>query len=135
MFACLFFKIWTIFKTFIEICYNIASVLFVTVGGACLHFNFVLFLTGQKSQISLLFYVLVFWPWGMWDLSTQPGIEHAPPALEGEVLTTGWPRKHAKLENLQKIQWNRQDKKTDQKFGLRSNVWMKEKEVMKRTLL
>ena len=29
----------------------------------------------------------------MWDLSFCPGIEPAPPALEGEVLTTGPPGK------------------------------------------
>ena len=29
----------------------------------------------------------------MWDLSSQPGIEPVPPALEGEVLTTGPPGK------------------------------------------
>ena len=29
----------------------------------------------------------------MWDLSSQTGIEPAPPALEGEVLTTGLPGK------------------------------------------
>ena len=55
-----FFLMWTIFKVFIE---------FVT--------------------ILLLFYVLVFWPRGMWDLSSPPGIEPTPSALEGEVLATG----------------------------------------------
>ena len=29
----------------------------------------------------------------MWDLSSQPGIELAPPALQGEILTTGLLRK------------------------------------------
>ena len=58
---------WTIFKVFIE---------FVT--------------------ILLLFYVLVFWPQGMWDLP-GPGIEPTPPALEGEVLTTGPPGKSPKI--------------------------------------
>ena len=33
----------------------------------------------------LLFYVLVFWSRGMWDLSSLPGIEPTTPALEGEV--------------------------------------------------
>ena len=41
--------------------------------------------------ILLLFYVLVFWPRGMWD--SWPGMEPMPPALEGEVLTTGLPEK------------------------------------------
>ena len=59
-----FILMWTIFKVFIE---------FVTV--------------------LLLFYVLVFWPQGMWLLGPRPGIEPAPPALEGEVLTTGPPEK------------------------------------------
>ena len=35
---------------------------------------------------TLLFYVLVFWPRGTWDLSLLP-------AFEGEILTTGPPRK------------------------------------------
>ena len=30
---------------------------------------------------------------GMWDLSSRPGIEPTPPALEGKVLTTGLPGK------------------------------------------
>ena len=55
-----FFSMCTIFKTFIE---------FVT--------------------ILLLFYVFVFWPWGMWDLGSPAGIKPAPTALEGQVLTTG----------------------------------------------
>ena len=36
----------------------------------------------------LLFYVLDFWPRGMSDLSSLTGIEPAPLALEGGVLTT-----------------------------------------------
>ena len=55
---------WTIFKVFIE---------FVT--------------------ILLLFHVLVFWPQSIWNFSTQPGIKPAPPALEGEIATTGLPGK------------------------------------------
>ena len=51
---------WTIFKLFME------------------------FLT-----ILLLFYVLVFWPRGIEILAPWPGIEPAPPALEGGVLTAG----------------------------------------------
>ena len=39
--------------------------------------------------ILLLFYVLFFWPRGIWILAHRPGIELTPPALEGEVLTTG----------------------------------------------
>ena len=35
--------------------------------------------------ISLLFYVLVSWPQGTWDLVPRPGIEPVPPALEGEI--------------------------------------------------
>ena len=41
--------------------------------------------------ILLLFYVLVLEPQVLWD--PRPGIESAPPALEGEVLTTGLPGK------------------------------------------
>ena len=48
--------------------------------------------------ILLLFYVLVFWPRGIWDLSSRPGIEPTPPALEGEVLTTGLPGKSLSLQ-------------------------------------
>ena len=33
------------------------------------------------------------WPQGMWDLSFLTRIKPASPALEGEVLTTGWPGK------------------------------------------
>ena len=35
--------------------------------------------------IMLLFYVLGFWPLSIWDLSSQPGIQHAPFALEGSL--------------------------------------------------
>ena len=58
---------WTIFKVFIE---------FVT--------------------IFLLCYVLAFWPWCM-ILGPWLEIEPAPPALEGEVFTTGPPGKSLKL--------------------------------------
>ena len=44
-------------------------------------------------MILVLFSALVFWPQGMWDLSSPAGIEPVPPALEGEVLTTGPPGK------------------------------------------
>ena len=69
---------WTIFKVFIE---------FVT--------------------ILLLFYILAFWPQSMWDLSSQPGIEPTPPALEGGILTTGLPGKsqetHFKYKDSDKL--------------------------------
>ena len=57
-----------------------------------------------KSLLNLLqcwfwFFVLVFGPWGMWDL--WPGIEPTPPALEGKVLTPGPPRKS--LSHLYKV--------------------------------
>ena len=55
---------WTIFKVFIE---------FVT--------------------ILFLFYVLFFWPGGMWDFSSPTRDEPTSPALGGEVLTTGQPGK------------------------------------------
>ena len=32
--------------------------------------------------VSLLFHVLIFWPQGMWDLSSPARIEPAPHALE-----------------------------------------------------
>ena len=40
----------------------------------------------------LLFYVLVLWPWGMWDLSCQED-QTLPLTLESKVLTTGPPGK------------------------------------------
>ena len=42
--------------------------------------------------VLLLFYVLIFRPQGMCNFSS-PGTEPTPPALEGEVLTTGLPGK------------------------------------------
>ena len=57
-------KMWTIFKVFIE---------FVT--------------------ISLTFYVLVFGLKAYEILIPQPGIQPAPPVLEGKALTTGSPGK------------------------------------------
>ena len=50
-----YFLTWTIFKVFTE---------FVTV--------------------LFLFYVLVFWPRGMWDLSSPKGMERTPAALKAE---------------------------------------------------
>ena len=42
-------------------------------------------------KILLLFCVLDFWPPGICGiLAPWPGIEAAPPALEDEVLTTGY---------------------------------------------
>ena len=58
------FLMWTLFKVFIE---------FVT--------------------ILFLVYVLVFWPWGMWDVSSPSEVKPEPPALEGQVLTPGPPGK------------------------------------------
>ena len=55
---------WTIFKVFIEL-----------------------------ITILLLFYVLVFWPQGMWDLRSPTRDRTPPPALEGKVLTAGPPGK------------------------------------------
>ena len=47
----------------------------------------------EFATILLLFYILGFWPRGMWDITPQPGIEPTPPALEGKVSTTGLPGK------------------------------------------
>jgi len=44
-------------------------------------------------NIASVFYVLVFWPQEIWDLHSQPGIEPAPPELEGKVLITRQPGK------------------------------------------
>ena len=43
--------------------------------------------------ILLLFHVLVSWPRGMWDSSSQTKVWTCTLALEGKVLTTGPPRK------------------------------------------
>ena len=43
--------------------------------------------------ILLLFYILVFWPQGMCDLSTNQESELETPDLEGKDLTTGSPGK------------------------------------------
>ena len=40
-----------------------------------------------------LSFMFFFWPRGMWDLSSGPGIEPVCPALKGKVLTTGLPAK------------------------------------------
>ena len=47
--------------------------------------------------ILLLFYVLAFWPRGMWDLSSWARNRTISPALGGEVLTTGPPGKISSL--------------------------------------
>ena len=67
------FLIWTIFKVLIEF-----------------------------ATILLLFYVLVFWTQGMWDLSSPQGIEPKPPALEGKVLTIGLLGKSLNISFLSK---------------------------------
>ena len=60
----IFVLMWTIFKVFRE---------FVT--------------------ILFLFYVLVFWPLGMWDLSPDQGSNRHPLHWKHRLLTTGPPRK------------------------------------------
>ena len=47
--------------------------------------------------ILLLFYILLFWPWGTWDLSCLTRDQTRTSSLEGEVLTSGPPRKSPKL--------------------------------------
>ena len=47
--------------------------------------------------ILLLFYVLVFWLWSMWDLSSLTRDQICTPALEGEVLNTGPPGKFLRI--------------------------------------
>ena len=47
----------------------------------------------DSVTILLLFYVLVFWLWGTWESALGPGIEPAPSASEGGILTTGPPEK------------------------------------------
>ena len=59
-----FFLMWTIFKVFIEF-----------------------------ATMLLLFYILVLWLRGMWDLSSPTRDRTRTPAMEGEVLSTGPPRR------------------------------------------
>ena len=62
---------WTVFQAFVE---------FVTV--------------------LFLIYVLLFWLQGIWNPAPPPGIEPQLPALEGEVLPTGWPGKSLNTDIL-----------------------------------
>ena len=41
----------------------------------------------EPVTILLLFYVLIFWPGGMWALSSLTRDQTYTPVLEGEVLT------------------------------------------------
>ena len=50
----------------------------------------------ESVTILILFYVLVFWPPGMWYLSSLNRDLTYTPVLEGEVLTTGPPGKTLK---------------------------------------
>ena len=45
----------------------------------------------------LLFYILLFWPWGTWDLNSLTRDQTRTSSPEGEVLTTGPPGKSPKL--------------------------------------
>ena len=45
----------------------------------------------EFDTILSLFYVLVFWPRGMWDLNSLASDGTHTRALEGEVLTSGLP--------------------------------------------
>ena len=56
--------------------------------------------------ILLLFYVLEFWPRGMWDLNYLTSDQTCTPsALEGEVLTTGPPGKSWEITFLKSLIW------------------------------
>ena len=52
-------------------------------------FSFLRKVFTEFVTILLTFYVLVFWPQGIWDLSSLTRDGTRTPALEGEVLTTG----------------------------------------------
>jgi len=58
------------------------------------------FSKNEFVTILLLFYVLVFWLWTIWDLAPGAGVELVPPALKGESPTTGPPGKSLKLDFL-----------------------------------
>ena len=49
------------------------------------------FTTSTTWKVLLIFYILIFWPWGMWDLSSPTRDQTTLPALEDEVITTGLP--------------------------------------------
>ena len=63
----------------------------------------------------------MFWSWGTCDLSSQPGVERAPPALEGKVLTTGPPGKSQVVVALASIDLLSQLYKSD-KFLLKAHL-------------
>ena len=87
---------WTIFKVFIELV-TIVSV-----------------------------FVLVFWPQGMWDaLAPGPGMDPVPPALEGEVLTTGLPGKSQKKHFKEQSNFIHPGTKTNKK-NTKPNAHQKE---------
>ena len=44
----------------------------------------------------LLFYILLFWPCGTWDLNSLTRDQTHTSSLEGEILTTGPPGKFPK---------------------------------------
>ena len=52
--------------------------------------------------IVLLFYVLIFWLQGIWDLSSPARDQTPSPALEEEFLTTGPPGKFQEWEYFRK---------------------------------
>ena len=54
--------------------------------------------------ILLLFYVLIFWPQGMWDLSSPTRDGTHTPCLEGEVLATGLPGKFPKCFHMTNLE-------------------------------
>ena len=86
----------------------------------------------QKSLLNLLQYCFsfmfcFFWPRGIWILAHRPGIELTPPALEGEVLTTGPSRKspegifdtgRQRLPQTLYCYWNEQSRKCRDQRGL-----------------
>ena len=59
----------------------------------CLHSDSQFVLKSLLNVLQHCFYILVFQPWGIGDLSSQPGIKPSPPVVEGEVLTTRPPEK------------------------------------------
>ena len=54
--------------------------------------------------ILLLFYVLIFWPQGMWDLSSPTRDGTHTPCLEGEVLATGLPGRSPKCFHMTNLE-------------------------------
>ena len=69
--------------------------------------------------ILLLFYFLIFWPEGRWDLTFPSGSKPLPSALEGKVLTTGPPGKYLRKVLTDPLKMGEEQQIQDQWAGRR----------------